>query len=306
MENTTSLLFSGSQPSRLDVYLSSQLPHLSRSRVQQLIRNQHVRVNGEFPEKTGMRLEGGEKILVVEPEVKAASLDAENIPLNVVFENGDLLIINKPAGMVVHPAVGHASGTLANAALWHDPELEGVGGERRPGIVHRLDKDTSGLIVVAKNDAAHQWLQGQFKERTVSKTYLALVDGHPPTPAGRIEAPIGRDPSHRQKMAVTPENRGRASTTEYFTRQTFPAYTLLEAHPLTGRTHQIRVHLAFIGCPVAGDTIYGRKKVSLPLYRQFLHAFRLTIRLPGEAQSRTFEANLPDDLQACLDELQKK
>jgi 23S rRNA pseudouridine1911/1915/1917 synthase len=306
MKNTNTFLFSGAQPMRLDVYLTEQLPHLSRSRVQHLIRDQHVQVNGDFPIKTGLLLEGGEEILVVEPDVEPSSLGAEDIPLDIIFENSDLLIINKPAGMVVHPAVGHASGTLANAALWHDPELEGVGGEKRPGIVHRLDKDTSGLIVVAKNDAAHQWLQDQFKERTVTKTYLALVDGHPPTPSGRIEAPIGRDPSHRQKMAVTPESRGRPSITEYFTRQTFPAHTLLEAHPLTGRTHQIRVHLAFIGCPVAGDTIYGRKKISIPLTRQFLHAFRLKICLPGESESRTFEALLPDDLQDCLNGLQKR
>lgn len=303
MEKATLFTFSDTQPRRLDVFLTEQMPNLSRSRIQNLIRDGRVLVNGSVPFKTGQMLEGGEEIRLTEPDAEPSTLRAEDIPLNIVFENDDLLIIDKPAGMVVHPAVGHASGTLANAALFHDPDLEGVGGEKRPGIVHRLDKDTSGLIVVAKNDSAHQWLQDQFKERTVSKTYLALVDGHPPTPSGRIEAPIGRDPSHRQKMAVTPESRGRPSVTEYFTRETFPAHTLLEAHPLTGRTHQIRVHLAFIGCPVAGDSVYGRKKITLPLTRQFLHAFRLKICLPGETQPRIFEAPLPAELQTCLDSL---
>ncbi len=306
MEKQTDFVFSEETPVRLDVYLTDQLPHLSRSRIQNLIRDRFITVNGQVPSKTGMMLEGGEKITVTEPEIEAGSMQAEDIPLDIVFENKDLLIINKPAGMVVHPAVGHFTGTLANAALWHDPDLEGVGGEKRPGIVHRLDKDTSGLIVVAKNDSAHQWLQDQFKERTVSKTYLALVDGRPPTPNGRIDAPIGRDPSHRQKMAVTSESRGRPSVTEYFTKETFPQHTLVEAHLLTGRTHQIRVHLAFVGCPVAGDTVYGRKKVTLGLTRQFLHAFQLKIRLPGETEPRMFEAPLPEELQTCLDDLRQK
>ncbi len=306
MEKQTDFTFSEETPVRLDVYLTDKLPHLSRSRIQNLIRDRFITVNGQVPAKTGMMLEGGEAITVIEPEIETGSMQAEDIPLDIVFENKDLLIINKPAGMVVHPAVGHFTGTLANAALWHDPELEGVGGEKRPGIVHRLDKDTSGLIVVAKNDAAHQWLQDQFKDRTVSKTYLALVDGRPPTPNGRIDAPIGRDPSHRQKMAVTSESRGRASVTEYFTKETFPQHTLVEAHLLTGRTHQIRVHMAFVGCPVAGDTVYGRKKVTLGLTRQFLHAFQLKICLPGESAPRTFEAPLPVELQSCLDELRQK
>jgi 23S rRNA pseudouridine1911/1915/1917 synthase len=306
MEKKSEFIFSEEKPVRLDLFLTEKLPHLSRSRIQNLIRDLFITVNGKVPAKNGIMLEGGEHIQVIEPEIESSIIQAEDIPLDVVYENKDLLIINKPAGMVVHPALGHFTGTLANAALWHDPDLEGVGGEKRPGIVHRLDKDTSGLIVVAKNDASHQWLQEQFKDRTVSKMYMALVDGHPPTPNGRIDAPIGRDPSHRQKMAVTPESRGRPSVTEYFTKETFPQQTLLEAHPLTGRTHQIRVHLAFVGCPVAGDTVYGHKKVSLGLTRQFLHAFRLKICLPGEKEARTFEAPLPPELQACLDELQKK
>jgi 23S rRNA pseudouridine1911/1915/1917 synthase len=306
MEKQTNFVFSEDNSVRLDLFLTEKMPHLSRSRIQNLIRDRFITVNGQVPAKTGIMLEGGEQITVTEPEIESGSLQAEDIPLDIVFENKDLLIINKPAGMVVHPALGHFTGTLANAALWHDPDLEGVGGEKRPGIVHRLDKDTSGLIVVAKNDASHQWLTDQFKDRTVSKLYMALVDGRPPTPNGRIDAPIGRDPAHRQKMAVTPESRGRPSVTEYYTKETFSGFTLLEAHPLTGRTHQIRVHLAFVGCPVAGDTVYGHKKISLGLTRQFLHAFRLTICLPGEKEPRTFEAPLPAELLACLDALHQK
>ncbi len=303
MKSKRTFIFREVDHKRLDVFLTEQLSHLTRSRIQSLIRDGHVLVNGVSPAKTGIMLEGHEEIEIVEPEIEESTITAENIPLNVVFENPDILIINKPAGMVVHPAVGHISGTLVNAALWHDPDLEGVGGEKRPGVVHRLDKDTSGLIVIAKNDTAHQWMQNQFRDRTVSKTYITLVDGHPRTPNGRIEAPIGRDPSHRQKMAVTSESRGRPSVTEYFTRETFPTHALLEVHLLTGRTHQIRVHMAFIGCPVAGDTVYGRKKATVSLSRQFLHASRLEIRLPGEKTARVFEAPLPDDLQTCLDEL---
>jgi 23S rRNA pseudouridine1911/1915/1917 synthase len=209
-------------------------------------------------------------------------------------------VVNKPAGMVVHPAAGHASGTLVHAALAHAPTMEGVGGERRPGVVHRLDKDTSGLILLAKNDAAHHRLQEQFHSRSVVKTYLALVDGRPPTPRGRIEAPIGRDPAHRQRMAVLPPGKGRQAVSEYGTVEAFPEHTLLEVHPLTGRTHQIRLHLAFIGCPVVGDKIYGRRHSSLPLKRQFLHAARLEITLPGEERPRHFEAPLPDELKHIL------
>jgi 23S rRNA pseudouridine1911/1915/1917 synthase len=237
------------------------------------------------------------------PATQATELVPEAIPLAIVFENTDLLVINKPAGMVAHPSPGHYRGTLVHAALAHAPEMEGVGGELRPGVVHRLDRDTSGLILLAKNDAAHHWLQNQFRDRQVVKAYLALVDGHPPTPTGRIEAPIGRNTSHRQLMTVVDATKGREAITEYHTLEAFPQYTLLEAHPLTGRTHQIRVHLKFLGCPVAGDSIYGKKHTSLPLERHFLHAARLTITLPGEKAPRTFEAPLPDDLQAVLDML---
>jgi 23S rRNA pseudouridine1911/1915/1917 synthase len=213
--------------------------------------------------------------------------------------------VNKPAGMVVHPSPGHDHGTLVHAALGHAPQMEGIGGEERPGIVHRLDKETSGLIVIAKNEQAHRWLQDQFRDRSVEKIYLALVDGKPPTPVGRVEAPIGRKATQRKLMAVVPPAKGRDAVSEYKTLESFPAHTLLEVHPLTGRTHQIRVHLAFLGCPVTGDTVYGRKKPSLDLKRHFLHAYRLKITLPGETNPRTFEAKLPVELDSVLVSIRK-
>ena len=234
------------------------------------------------------------------PPPAPTSLIAEDIPLDILFENDDLIVVDKPAGMVVHPAAGHSSGTLVNAVLGYDPDIEGIGGEERPGVVHRLDKETSGLILLAKNERAHRWLQDQFRLRNVDKTYLALVDGKPPTPSGRVEAHIGRDPSHRKRMAIVSESRVREAISEYKTIESFKAHTLLEFHPLTGRTHQIRLHCAFLGCPIAGDKIYGRKKPSVELDRHFLHAHRLKIILPGEQMPRVFEAALPDELERVL------
>jgi 23S rRNA pseudouridine1911/1915/1917 synthase len=291
------------EPERLDKFLVTCLPEFSRARIQGLIGDGFVDVDGCPAKKGGQRLEGGERVQVRIPPPQPSGLVAEDIPLEVVFENDDLLIINKAAGMVVHPAAGHDRGTLVNAVLGYDPEIEGIGGEERPGVVHRLDKDTSGLIVLAKNERAHRWLVDQFKERRVEKTYLALVDGHPPTPTGRVEAPIGRDPRDRKKMAIVKMEKGREAVSEYKTLENFPKHTLLEFHPHTGRTHQIRLHCAFLGCPVAGDTVYGHRKPSLELGRHFLHAWRLKITLPGEKQSRIFEAPLPDELILILGQL---
>jgi len=224
----------------------------------------------------------------------------EDIHLDIIFENDDLIVVNKPAGMVVHPSPGHDSGTLVHAVLGHVPGLEGIGGEERPGIVHRLDKETSGLIVVAKNEQAHRWLQDQFRSRTVEKIYIALVDGKPPTPSGRVEAPIGRNSTHRKLMSIVPLEKGRAAVSEYRTLESFPEHTLLEVHPLTGRTHQIRVHMAFLGCPITGDTIYGKHKSTVELNRHFLHAYKLKIILPGEEKPRVFEAGMPVELESVL------
>jgi 23S rRNA pseudouridine1911/1915/1917 synthase len=292
--------FNEEEPKRLDVFLTACLPEFSRSRLQGLIRDGFVTVDGESVTKTGRDLEPGERVEIRIPPPVPSGLIAENIPLDIIFENEDLLVVNKPAGMVVHPSPGHDRGTLVHAALGHAPEMEGIGGEERPGIVHRLDKDTSGLIVIAKNEQSHRWLQDQFRTRTVEKIYLALVDGKPPTPSGRVEAPIGRNATKRKLMSVVPPEKGRAATSEYKTLESFPDHTLLEVHPLTGRTHQIRVHLAFLGCPVVGDTIYGKKKASVNLARHFLHAYKLKIILPGEKQARIFEAGLPGELEAVL------
>ncbi len=290
---------------RLDKFLVEKLPEYSRARLQNLIKNGQVNVNGETAKKNGQALEPGMVIQVHLPAPESSHLIPENIPLEIIFENHDLLVINKPADLVVHPAAGHATGTLVHAVLAHAPELEGVGGVKRPGVVHRLDKDTSGLIVFAKNDRAHQWLQDQFRDRQVQKTYLALVDGSPPTPKGKIDAAIGRDTTQRKRMTVTPPHKGRSAISIYKTLQTYPRHTLLEVQPHTGRTHQIRVHLAFIGCPVAGDLVYGRRHATISLQRHFLHAHQLEIIIPGEATPRLFTAALPQELNDVLDTLAK-
>lgn len=295
----------GAKEERLDHYLVICLPEFSRSRLQGLITDGFVTVNGTPAKKGGHRLEGGEEVTIRIPPPVPSKLIGENIPLDILFENNDLMVVNKPAGMVVHPAAGHDSGTLVHAVLGYDPEMEGIGGEERPGVVHRLDKDTSGLILLAKNDRSHHWLQDQFRLRKVEKTYVALVDGFPPTPAGRVEAAIGRDPSHRKKMAIVPASKGREAISEYKTLESFRSHTLLEFHPLTGRTHQIRLHCNFLGCPIVGDEIYGHRHATIKIDRQFLHAYRIKIILPGEEKPRLFEAPLPDNLAVILEQLRQ-
>jgi len=290
----------GESAERLDKFLVSRLPEFSRARLQGLIADGFVLVNGEPAKKSGQMLEAGAAVEVRIPPPVPSGLIPENIPLDIIFENNDLLVVDKPAGMVVHPAAGHDSGTLVHAVLGYDPGIEGIGGEERPGVVHRLDKETSGLILLAKNDNAHHWLQDQFRLRQVEKTYLALVDGAPPTPSGRVEAAIGRDPSHRKQMAVLPPGKGRESVSEYKTLEKFAHHTLLEFRPHTGRTHQIRLHCAFLGCPIVGDKVYGRKNPTVEIRRHFLHAAKLKIILPGEKQPRIFEAPLPEELMDVL------
>lgn len=299
---------------RLDKWLAGQLPEYSRTQIQRWIAEGRV-TSGARPLKANHRVSAGEEISVVVPEPEEYAVEPEPIPLEVLYEDDDLLVINKPAGMVVHPAAGNYHGTLVNAVLHHCPQLVGVGGVQRPGIVHRLDKDTSGVILVAKNDAAQQALQAQFKNREVHKTYLALVHGWMTPRRGEINAPIGRDPRNRQRMAVVPLARGRSAVTRYEVQEYFepasasrrsagalsPRYTLVACHPLTGRTHQIRVHLAHIGHPIVGDPVYGGGRKS-PLHcpRQFLHAERIRFRLPGTGQEVEFHAPLPADLHEVL------
>lgn len=290
-------------PQRLDKFLVSQLNEFSRSRLQGLIKEGFVRVNGEVMFKTGYDLDSGDKVIISIPAPKPLKLKAENIPLDIIFENEDVIVVNKPAGMVVHPSAGHHQGTLVNALLAHNPFLSGIGGKQRPGIVHRLDKNTSGVILVAKNDRTHIFLQNQFHQRKVKKTYLALVDGSPPTKTGRIEAPIYRDRIHRKRMAIAPLGKGKVAVTEYRTLRSYKKHTYLEVHPLTGRTHQIRVHMAFLKCPISGDTIYGRKKSSINIERHFLHAHILEVRFEGDNKSHQFIAPLSTDLLDLLNEL---
>jgi 23S rRNA pseudouridine1911/1915/1917 synthase len=295
--------FSQTAEERLDKFLVKMLPEHSRARLQALIREGHVRVDGETALKAGLIVGQDQVVEISIPPVEPSFIQPEDIPLEIIFENNELIVVNKPAGMVVHPGAGHATGTLAHAVLAHAPDIEGIGGKLRPGVVHRLDKDTSGLILVAKNDRALRWLQDQFRARKVGKVYLALVDGAPPTPKGRVEAPIGRDPNHRQRMAITTPGKGRAAVTEYFTAASYAEHTLLEAHPLTGRTHQIRLHCTFLECPIVGDNLYGHRKASLPVTRHLLHASSLKITLPGDETPQVFEAPLPADFQETLDNL---
>jgi 23S rRNA pseudouridine1911/1915/1917 synthase len=297
---------------RLDKWLAAQLPDHSRAEIQRWIEAGLV-TRGAKALKASYRLTAGDEITVVVPEPEDYAVEAEPIPLDVVYEDADLLVINKPAGMVVHPAAGNWHGTLVNAILHHCPDLAGVGGARRPGIVHRLDKDTSGLILAAKNDAAHRTLQEQFKARAVRKSYLALVHGWLTPERGEINAPIGRDPRQRQRMAVVPLSKGRMAVTQYEVRGYYHApgasqtpgassrFTLVACHPLTGRTHQIRVHLAHARHPIVGDEVYaGRRKSPLACPRQFLHAERIRFRLPVSGQEVDFAVPLPADLQAVL------
>lgn len=289
---------------RLDKALADHLPDISRTQWQQLIKTGRVILNGRLV-KSSLRLEGGEHIVVTLPDVVETALLPEAIPLDIRYEDDDFLLVNKPAGMVVHPATGHQSGTLANAVLAHCPEVLEVGGEKRPGIVHRLDKDTSGLILVAKNDRTLRHFQGQFKARTVRKVYLALVDGRIQPPEATIDAPLGRDPRQRKKMSVITKRsaRSRPAQTGYSTLVSYEDHTLVECLPRTGRTHQIRVHLAYIGYPIVGDLVYGRRKQRLATKRHFLHASQLTFERPSDGISLTFSAELPLELQTLLDQL---
>ncbi|MEN8241451.1 MAG: RluA family pseudouridine synthase [Chloroflexota bacterium] len=291
---------------RLDLFLVEHLPEYSRSFLQGLIQSGMVSVDGTPRRKTGTRLNAPQLIEITIPESVPSELVPEAIELDIIHEDRNLIVVNKPPGMVVHPSAGHQQGTLIHAILAHAPNIEGVGGVQRPGLVHRLDKDTSGVIVLAKNDRTHQHLQAQFKDRLVEKTYIALVDRHPPTPTGRIEAAIGRDPRNRQRMAIVPETKGKMAISEYKVLESFPHHSLLEVSILTGRTHQIRLHLTFLDCPVVGDLSYGLKRRTLPVDRQQLHAQKLGITLPGENKLTSFEAPLPDDIRQTLKELRKK
>ena len=288
------------QGTRLDKYVSEQYPELSRTQTQKLISDGFIKVNDRVA-KAGLKLNAGDRLTISLPPAAPSSLLPEAIPLNIIYEDDDLLVIDKPPGLAVHPAPGHSTHTLANAILSHLPSLPDTGDWRRPGIVHRLDKDTSGVMLVAKNSAAHLNLTDQFKARSVVKAYLVLVKGHLTPEDGVIEAPIGRDHRHRERMAVVAEGRGRQARTQYHVVNYMGNYTLLEVRPETGRTHQIRVHLAAIGYPVVGDKVYGVK--SAHLSRQFVHASCLGFHLPSTGKYVEFTSDLPPDLSQALKDI---
>ncbi len=293
---------------RLDAWLSTLAADLSRARIQALIQEGHILLNAK-PVKPSHKLASGQAISLCVPPPVDVELKPEDIPLDVLFEDSDLIVINKPAGLVVHPAAGHASGTLVNALLAHCPDLAGIGGEKRPGIVHRLDRDTTGVMVVAKNETAMRSLVNQFRHRQVTKEYLALVWGHLNPPSGRAETLIGRNPNDRKKMCTEP-HVGRPAVTLYETAETFKAASLVRVRIETGRTHQIRVHMAYLGHSIVGDPQYGRpRRDALPVPvppRQMLHAARLAFTHPTTGRSLAFDAPLPADMQALLAALADK
>lgn len=283
---------------RLDVWVERHMPGMSRSRIQALIRSGHVSAKG-------LSLKAHRKVtpeLEVRVEIPAATpteLIAEPIPLDIIHEDGDIIVVNKPAGLVVHPAAGHTSGTLVNALLCHCRDLAGIGGELRPGIVHRLDRDTSGVMVVAKNESAMLALARQFRTREVEKEYLALVHGRLRPPSGTMDRAIGRSPRNRKKMS-TRVSVGRQAITHYETLEILTDVSWVRLRIETGRTHQIRVHLTDRGCPVVGDTTYGRRRTALPATRQMLHAASLSLVHPRTAQRMAFTAPLPADMAAVI------
>jgi 23S rRNA pseudouridine1911/1915/1917 synthase len=284
---------------RLDKFVGERCPELSRTHAQKLITGGFVTVNGRTA-RASLKLETGDRVDVAIPPEAPSPLVPEAIPLNIIYEDNDLLVVDKPAGLAVHPAPGHPGHTLVNAVLNYLPGLvENTDESGRPGIVHRLDKDTSGVILVAKNRLAQANLSGQFRSRSVVKSYLVLVRGRLTPESGIIEAAIGRDPRHRQRMAVV--SRGREARTSYRVLKYIGGCSLLEIRPETGRTHQIRVHLAAIGFPVVGDATYGVPSPQLP--RQFLHAYRLGFRLPSTGEYVEFESPLPPDLEQALREI---
>jgi 23S rRNA pseudouridine1911/1915/1917 synthase len=285
---------------RVDRFLAKTVSELSRSRIQALIRQGHVRINGRAPRARDM-VRTGDRIVLIEPPVEATDLVPEQIAISVLFEDGDLIVINKPAGISVHPGAGRKRGTLVNALLSHCKDLSGIGGKERPGIVHRLDKETSGCLVVAKNDFAHIDLARQFASRTVDKIYLALVAGKLRRASGSIIAPITRHRVHRKKMTIARAG-GRIARTDFKVVRTGRGASLLECWLHSGRTHQIRVHLQHLGYPILGDTVYGGRHGG-QFSRQMLHAWKLGFDHPRGKRRMDFEAPLPEDFAKAISEV---
>ena len=284
---------------RLDKFLSVMLPDQSRSYLQKIIKDGNVLVNGE-PKKSSYRLEDGDEVTADLPELKSPDIEPENIPLDILYEDDSILMFNKPKGMVVHPSAGHYTGTLVNAVLWHcQGQLSGINGVSRPGIVHRIDKDTTGVLVVCKNDAAHNAVAAQLKEHSITRKYRAIVHGVIKEDEGTVDAPIGRHPTERKKMASGVKN-GKRAVTHYRVLERFQGYTYVECQLETGRTHQIRVHMASIHHPLLGDTVYGPAKDSHHLEGQTLHAMVLGLIHPVTGEYLEVEAPLPEYFENLL------
>ena len=289
------------QTGRIDKVLTSLEPEITRSQLKNLINDGHVTVNGQAV-KPKYKVQAGDKISLVKPEPQSLELTPENIPLDIVYEDDDMIVVNKPQGMVVHPAPGHPDHTLVNALLYHSP-LSTINGTFRPGIVHRIDKDTSGLLMVAKNDLAHQSLAEQLRNKTNKREYLALVYGQIKEDEGTIDAPLGRNPQDRKKQAVV--KGGRHAVTHFKVIKRYDNFTLVKCILETGRTHQIRVHMKYIGHPLVGDPLYGPRKV-IGKNGQFLHAALLGFKHPRTGKEMIFEAPLPENFQKMLDKLDKQ
>ena len=287
---------------RLDVYIASRYAKFTRSFVKTLILHGFVRINGHAP-KPAYKVEKGDVVEITVPEPEPLANEPQDIPLNIVYQDDDIAVVDKQRGLVVHPAAGNPDGTLVNALLYHVGGLSGINGALRPGIVHRLDKDTSGLIVIAKNDRAHKELARQIKDKTAGRTYLAIVHGNIREDGGTINAPIGRHKTERKMMAVVPD--GREAVTYFTVLERFGDFTLVEARLATGRTHQIRVHFKHMGHPVAGDPLYGPKKAVLSAKGQLLHAWRLKLIHPATGEEMTFEAPLDAEFARALAALRK-
>ncbi len=293
---------------RLDRYLASYLPDFTRSRIQQLIEQGHVQLNLKECTSKKVIVKEDDLITVIVPEAQPLELQAQNIPLDILYEDDQLIILNKPADLVVHPAPGHADGTLVNAILAHCPNLPGIGGVQRPGIVHRLDKDTTGAIAIAKTELAHQHLQAQLKAKTARREYLGIVYGAPKTPSGTINLPIGRHPVDRKKMAIVPvEKGGREAITHWQVQERLGNYTVIRFQLETGRTHQIRVHSAQSGHPIVGDPLYSSaRSIGINLSGQVLHAWKLKVQHPVSGESIEAIAPLPEDFIKLLEALRKR
>ena len=305
--NETSEILTATKSDRLDRWLSNQLSDLSRSRIQKLIEQGNVEINGETCTDKNAKVKPGDRIHLTIPEAQPTNIQPEDIPLDILYEDDRILILNKPAGLVVHPAAGHTDGTLVNALLAHCPLAE-IGGEQRPGIVHRLDKDTTGAIAIAKTDQAYQHLQAQLKAKTARREYLGVVYGVPKTESGSVNQPIGRHPVDRKKMAVVPEEKGgRPAITHWQIKERLGNYTLIHFQLETGRTHQIRVHSAYMGHPIVGDPLYSSgRDIGVNLPGQALHAWKLTLQHPISGEWISVTAPLPKAFNTLLEVLRRR